>query len=146
MRDDTTLRAKETEVAAKIIEGEAILINLSSGMYYSMDKVGAHLWSILAGGSSVNRMAGMIAAHYDIPEAQAKADVRGLVDELHGEGLIVEGGAEGSAAANGAAVAGDAAAFAYETPRLVKYDDMADMFALDPPLPELPSVSNVERS
>jgi hypothetical protein len=142
MRDDAILHPKDSEVAAKIIEGEAILINLSNGMYYSMAKVGAHLWSLLAGGASINRLADAIAAHYDIPEAQAKADVRGLVDELHGEGLIVEREAESPAMVNGAAPAGDVAASAYEKPRLVKYDDMADMFALDPPLPELPSVSN----
>lgn len=142
MHDDTTLHANETEIAAKIIEGEAILINLSNGMYYSMDKVGAHLWSILAGGSSIDQMAGMIAAQYEIPEARAKADVRRVVDELYAEGLIVadHGAAAGPLAANGAAPS------AYEAPRLVKYDDMADMFALDPPLPELPSVSKVERS
>ena len=38
------LRPNEEEVAAKVMDGEAILINLSSGIYYSMDKVGGVLW------------------------------------------------------------------------------------------------------
>jgi hypothetical protein len=148
MHDDTIIRAKETDVAGKIIEGEAILINLANGMYYSMDKVGAHLWSILATGSSIDRLAGIVAAHYDVPEAEVKLDVRSLVHELHAEGLIVtdEAGTAGAPAPDGAVAPAGAAGFAYETPRLVKYDDMADMFALDPPLPELPAGPNGGRS
>jgi len=31
----------------------------------------------------------------------------------------------------------------YEAPKLTRFDDMADMFALDPPLPELGTVPTV---
>ncbi|MDN5863016.1 MAG: hypothetical protein L0H19_06165, partial [Salinisphaera sp.] len=34
---------------------------------------------------------------------------------------------------------------AYEPPKLVRYDDMVDMFALDPPLPELPPLDVEQR-
>ena len=35
------MQPNKEEVAAKVMDGEAILINLSNGIYYSMDKVGA---------------------------------------------------------------------------------------------------------
>ena len=34
------LKPNSDGVASKIVDGEAILINLSNGMYYSMDAVG----------------------------------------------------------------------------------------------------------
>ena len=34
-------RVNTEEVAAKVIDGEAIIINLTTGVYYSMDGVGA---------------------------------------------------------------------------------------------------------
>ena len=34
-------RPREEEIASKVIDGEAIIINLANGVYYSMDKVGA---------------------------------------------------------------------------------------------------------
>ena len=34
----------------------------------------------------------------------------------------------------------------YEAPQLMKFDDMADVFALDPPLPDLPEVAGAAAS
>jgi len=40
LKPESSLRPNEEEVASKVMDGEAILINLSNGIYYSMDKVG----------------------------------------------------------------------------------------------------------
>jgi len=141
LKNDAVLRAKSDEVAAKIVDGEAILINLMSGVYYTVDGTGAEIWSQLESGSSVAQMGVTIAERYDVDRAQAYNDVKRLVEELLAEGLIVvEGGAAAPAAVNGSGGSGS-----YAAPRLVKYDDMADMFALDPPLPELPPVNRLDR-
>ena len=42
---DTHLVPNVAEVAAKVMDGEAILINLANGMYYSMDGAGGFLWT-----------------------------------------------------------------------------------------------------
>jgi hypothetical protein len=139
LRHDSYLRANEREVASKVVDGEAILINLANGMYYSMEKVSGLVWSMIMGGSSIARIAEVVAERYSIPVAQAQEDVRRLVEELLADGLIVVGDAEAGASS---APAIDDAAGPYEAPNLVKYDDMAEMFALDPPLPELPPLAS----
>lgn len=137
LRDDTCLVVNDSDVAAKVVEGEAILINLTSGLYYSMDKVGGLVWSMIVHGSSVEQVAEAVADRYSVPVAQAREDVRRLVRELLDENLIAL--SMGSPAA--VAPAGTAAnSQLYETPKLTRFDDMADMFALDPPLPELGAV------
>ena len=139
MSDETTVRAKPDEVAAKVIEGEAVLINLATGIYYSMRGSGAYVWLQLEPGSSVSRLSASLVDRYGIDLERARQDVERLVDELRSEGLVASSGVP--AAAGGTPTVGLAATpEPYETPRLEKFDDMADMFALDPPLPELPSV------
>jgi hypothetical protein len=139
MSDQTTVRAKPDEVAAKVIDGEAVLINLATGVYYSMRGSGAYVWSQLESGSSVARLSASLADRYGIDSERARQDVGHLVDELRAEGLIVSSDVLTTADGTPAPEIGSAPE-PYEVPRLEKFDDMADMFALDPPLPELPSV------
>jgi len=42
----TRFQMNDTEVTATVIDGEAIMINLSSGVYYSTDAVGARIWEL----------------------------------------------------------------------------------------------------
>ena len=49
------LKPNEEEVAAKVLDGEAILINLSNGAYYSTDKRGAFIWSWSRPGTAPRR-------------------------------------------------------------------------------------------
>lgn len=140
LRDDSILQANDREVAAKVVDGEAVLINLSNGLYYSMDKVGGVVWSMIAGGTSITRIADSVAKHYTRPADQVQTDVRQLVEQLLAEGLITVSDNDGEQHAPAPNTADLDSADPYEPPKLVRYDDMVDMFALDPPLPELPSM------
>jgi hypothetical protein len=132
--DDRCLRANERDVAAKVVDGEAILINLSNGLYFSMDKVGAYIWLMITAGSTVELIARSVSERYGVPVDRTKPEVRGLVAELLNENLIEAGdGVPAPAASTSAGTE------PYQPPKLVRYDDMAGMFALDPPLPELPA-------
>jgi hypothetical protein len=128
------LGIRRGEVAAKVIDGEAILINLSTGLYYSMGKVGGRVWSLIEQNCSSADIASAIAAEYDVAAAAAASDVGELVAQLAAEKLIDAGPAEGVqrvAPAKGVAKA------VYTKPELRKFSDMAEIFAMDPPLPGL---------
>ncbi|MGH7718291.1 MAG: PqqD family protein [Gemmatimonadaceae bacterium] len=125
------------ECAAKVIDGEAVIINLSNGTYYSMDKAGGAVWSLMADGRSVQEIADGVAARYDVSTERALTDVQRLLGELVEEKLV--------APANGtlpvpAPDAPPAAKLPYEEPRLNSYRDMADLLALDPPMPGIKEV------
>ena len=138
LHDDSYLVVNDQDVAAKVVDGEAILINLTSGLYYSMDKVGGFVWSLFAPGSSIAQVADAVAARYSVPPAQAREDVRRLARELLEENLVaLSTGTPGAAPPAGPS---GVKPQPYATPALVRFVDMADMFALDPPLPELPAV------
>lgn len=144
LNDDTPLKSNGAEIAAKIVDGEAILINLDSGLYYSMGGAGAFVWTLLDRGATIMSMADAVAARFRVAVDQVRDDLRDLASELVAERLAVVVEAPSAGAGDGPDLAPEEeiqTADAYESPRLVKYDDMAEIFALDPPLPELPPLN-----
>ena len=139
--DQTLLRTNLPEIAAKIVDGEAILINLNSGVYYSMSGSGPFIWALLDRGASIAGIVDAVAEHYRVPEDEVLDDIRRLANELIDERLAVVG--EPVTPGNGVppeASSRDDAPTSFDPPILVRYDDMAEIFALDPPLPELPAM------
>jgi len=129
------LRPREAEVAAKVIDGEAIIINLASGIYYSMDKVGGTIWEMIERKHSLEEIIAATIARYDVSREQARADVEQLVRELLQENLVTlsEDGASTAAKIQ----ADQQENLPYEIPKLNIYRDMGDLLALDPPVPGL---------
>jgi len=136
MSADWVLRVNTRLVACEIVDSEAVIINLSNGMYYTMDQVGAEVWRMIEEGRSVRAMAEVLASGYSVPVGDALADLEEVAQELLQEELVVtdDGGADPNQAP---AADPPAAAGAYRKPTLAKYSDMSEVLALDPPLPEL---------
>ena len=133
-------QVNEGEVAAKVMDGEAIIINLSNGVYYSLNGAGGLIWSLIEGGHSPAETAEAVCVQYDILAERAKVDVQSIVEELLREGLLEL--ANDRDPVEGVDEKPENGRMAYEPPRLIKYDDMAELFALDPPLPALPDVQD----
>jgi hypothetical protein len=146
------LRPNEGEVAAKVMDGEAIMINLSNGMYYSMDGVGGLIWSLIDDGYNLEQVASAVARRYEVDLAVARADVERLAAELLEEKLVFVAEGPPTSARNGneAAAAGPGAKLPYVPPLLNAYRDLGALLALDPPMPGLQDVpwegAQVERT
>jgi hypothetical protein len=135
------IAANEQQVAAKVMDGEAILINLGTGIYYSLGATGGFIWSLIEKRPCVQDIVRCVMEHYDVSEAEATGDILRLSSDLCAEGLAVA-----SVASATDAVLPTAAGqrLAYEAPTIEKYTDMAEMFALDPPLPGLSQAAQTE--
>ena len=119
------------DVAAKVIDGELIIIRLSDGTYYSIDNVGSHAWLLLAT-HDVPSLARILAGWYGVPLARVETDVRKLVAELLAERLIVPQAPDDLATVEPTP---PAEPLTYESPSLNVYRDMGNLLALDPPTP-----------
>jgi hypothetical protein len=122
-------------VVGEVIDGEAIIIDLGSGAYYSMPGAGGYLWALLEEGRRLEDAAAAIAVRYDVPVDRARADVERVAAELLAHGLVVPGGPESPA--RPAAPPGAEPRLAYQTPELHAYRDLSALLALDPPAPGL---------
>lgn len=132
------IAANEQQVAAKVMDGEAIVINLSTGIYYSLGTTGGFIWSLIEKRPCIQDIVRCVAEHYEVGESEAERDVLRLSTELCNEGLAVAS-VVGPAGSTLPGPAGQR--LQYETPAMEKYEDMAEMFALDPPLPGLSQAS-----
>jgi hypothetical protein len=126
--------ANEQQVAAKIMDGEAILIHLGTGAYYSMGAAGGFIWSLVENQLSLEDVVAAVTERYEVARDRAEADVLRLSEQLCAEGLAL---VRTGTAATGAVPPASGARLAYDAPALEKFTDMAEMFALDPPLPGL---------
>lgn len=129
------VRVNTDLVAAEVVEGEAVIINLSNGMYYTMDKVGAEVWQLIERGGTPDEMAHEIAVRYQVDRNLVLGHLESLIDELLTEGLVVA--ESGDIPEGPPSESPERATGPYTTPALVRYTDMREVLALDPPLPEL---------
>ena len=128
-------RPRDEEIASKVIDGEAIIINLANGVYYSMDKAGAFIWERLQAGYTLVDVIGAVTDAYDVSPEQAESNVVELVEELLQETLVVT--SENGASRAAEVIAEPEDKLPYELPKLNIYRDMGDLLALDPPVPGL---------
>ncbi|MGH7834257.1 MAG: PqqD family protein [Candidatus Binatia bacterium] len=135
LSSQSRLRPNEEEVAAKVMDGEAILINLSNGIYYSMDKVGGVVWELIEKRHSLEEMTEAITRRYDVASERARADIERLANELFQEHLVLE--ADDAAAREELKLGSSHEKEAYQPPQLNIYRDMGALLALDPPMPGL---------
>lgn len=127
-------RLASDRIVAKVLDGEAIIIDLATGYYYGLDGVGAVVWQLAADGGHEAAIIGAVTERYSASDS-AHSDVKRLLDELVSLGLLAVDEATGQNAADTSehVIWPDT----YNVPEAVTYDDVADMVALDPPLPEL---------
>lgn len=133
MELDLAFAPTDLRVAAKVLDGELIVINLDTGYYYASTGAGVDIWQQIEVGASLRQVIATLVSRYDVAEERAAQDARAFVEKLALEMLLVPSVAT---AGVGTADMVDQAAekLPYAAPVLLKYDDMAEQFAMDPPL------------
>jgi hypothetical protein len=119
------------QVITETIDGEAIMINLGTGNYYSVGGSGADVCSWLEDGIAVDEMVEGLAARYDGPPETIAGSLRRLLDDLEREELIVAVDSIAGASAR-TPPADSVARRPFAPPKLDKYTDMQDLVLLDP--------------
>jgi hypothetical protein len=80
-------RAKD-DVLFQELQGEAVLLNLDSGIYFGLDAVGTRMWQLIVEQEQLAEVARSIVAEYDVSQEQCAADLLALVARLEAQGLV----------------------------------------------------------
>ena len=83
--------ARSPEVEWKILEREAVLLNLDDGSYYTLNRVGTAIWELFNGEKSLEDVLGAVCDRFDVAEEVARANLIALVTKLSQEKLIKNG-------------------------------------------------------
>ena len=76
------------DVLFQELQGEAVLLNLKSGVYFGLDPVGTRIWQLFAEHEVLGEIAQTIVAEYDVAEDRCSADLLALVGDLERQGLV----------------------------------------------------------
>jgi hypothetical protein len=128
-------------IAAETMDGETVVIDLSTGTYHSLAGSASDIWVLTALGGTVEEAASVLAKRYGIEAVLLASDIVRLQDQLVAANLLVP---TDQPAASLEGVELDPPIGGYSTPELVTYDDMAELLALDPPLPGLSGMPSPE--
>jgi Coenzyme PQQ synthesis protein D (PqqD) len=114
-------------VAGEIIDGEAIILHLPKGHYFSSEGSGAFIWSAVEKRIPVAEIENRLGAAYGIDSSRAADAVRSFVTTLSKHDLVrpceaAPGGWEEIERPSGA----------FSTPTIEIYTDMQHLLLLDP--------------
>jgi len=70
------------------LQGEAVLLNLNSGIYFGLDAVGTRMWQLIVEHERLAPVVQSVVAEYDVSESQSAADLLALVAKLQEQGLV----------------------------------------------------------
>ena len=68
--------------------GEAVILNLKSGVYYGLNAVGASIWNRIQEPTTVSEIQSDILTKYSVSPEQCERDLLALLQELEAEGLL----------------------------------------------------------
>lgn len=128
-----TLRINHPFVASEIIDGEAVIMNLNTGNYFSARQVGAVVWDWVEKGLSEQDILSQLKLSYHGDAATMAQGLAAFIDQLLEHELVI-------AAADAASAEPAAEAEAnipdelppFRAPLLEIYSDMRDLLLLDP--------------
>jgi hypothetical protein len=112
-------------------EDETVLIQLDSGRYYTLDRVGSLVWELLARPLAVGGVAAALARAFRTEPVAVEAAVRELIGQLEGEQLL-RPRTDAAAGEPGDPTLEVPEGAAFAPPRLTRYDDMQEILLLDP--------------
>ncbi|HXJ83231.1 MAG TPA: PqqD family protein [Candidatus Methylomirabilis sp.] len=135
MNPETRFEVNEELVAAKVMDGEVVMINLSTGSYYTSNDVTGALWPLIEQRGPLAAMVELLCSRYDVGPAQAAADLERLLRHLEAENIIRP--ARAAVSASPSAEGGPKERQPYRAPTVEVFRDMAQLLALDPPMPDV---------
>ncbi len=131
MRPDSSFRVNTPTVSHEIIDGEAVIINLETGNYYSLRGVGAKIWDLVERRLSITDICQSVSDVYEGPRAEIDKSVLDLLSQLAAENLVVALDST-ETITSPLSIATEAEKRPFESPELQKFTDMQELLLLDP--------------
>lgn len=79
-----------SDVVFRELDGQSVVLNLSSGRYFGLNAVGTRVWQLIAQGAGVDSVIRTVTAEYEADAATIERDVLALLEDLEKRGLVVD--------------------------------------------------------
>ncbi len=81
------MRPSKNQVSCSL-QGEAVILNYQSGVYYGLNPVGARIWELIQESKTEGEVHQALLDEYEVDSARCWSDLRPLLTELRQAGLI----------------------------------------------------------
>lgn len=103
MLDHVTLRPS-SDVQGASMDGETVLLNLNTGQYYTLNRLGSVIWELCNGRNTISDIHAVLCDRFDVAPERALDDLVALANHLVQEGLLLQNvGEEGDGKGKGGA-------------------------------------------
>ncbi len=75
-------------VVSRELEGEAVILNLESGVYFGLNEVGARIWALIQQYGSLRKVLEAMQKEYEVAPQVLERDLLQLVEQLNARGLV----------------------------------------------------------
>jgi hypothetical protein len=124
--DVTGYAVASADIVSEEFEGEFVVLDLSSGKYYSMDAAASLLWRAIVSGCSLSDLS---AALVDAPGVNAQS-IHEFVEQLVSFGCLARSDVRGSAEIDPAII--DVLRACASPPKVEVFDDLGEIIVADP--------------
>jgi predicted component of type VI protein secretion system len=74
-------------VLVRELEGESVLLNLNSEVYFGLDETGTRMWKMLTTSESIQAAYHSLLEEYEVEPEKLYQDLENLIEELVAHGL-----------------------------------------------------------
>ena len=85
---DATVIARADDLTAAHIEAELVIMQISSGNLYHLNRVAARIWDSLDSPIPLGALVARIEEQFDVPAETCRSDIGALLREFESHGLI----------------------------------------------------------
>jgi hypothetical protein len=76
------------EVLSRVLDGEAVLLHLGSGMYFGMNEVATRAWELITRGETYGALVTKLIEEFEVEEETLRADLERFVYALVEKKLV----------------------------------------------------------
>ena len=76
------------DVLFREMQGEAVLLNIQTGMYFGLDSTGTAIWQLIQKKSRLDKVLESLVEEFDIDKASCREDLLRFATTLQKNGLV----------------------------------------------------------
>ncbi len=80
----------QDDVLFQELQGEAVLLNLKTGVYLGLNQIGTRIWQLLQEDGALSRVMDVMLQEYEVTEEKLSQDLLNLVGQMEKQGLLTE--------------------------------------------------------
>jgi hypothetical protein len=69
------------------LDGEAVLLNVETGVYYGLNPLGTDIWRLISTGSTEQEICSALLGEYEVEPGRLRIDVASFLNVLREKGL-----------------------------------------------------------